>query len=93
MVKLYDESKAKFAKDPPKAIQFATMPLGPLPKDVDVIDAAAWTVGFFSIARLIVHGIAALVVLRTLIIATVIMPLVDEKSYHLADATCALLPK
>src|SRR5205823_2867663 len=43
LVKLYDESKAKFAKDPAKATQFATVPLGPLPKDADVADAAAWT--------------------------------------------------
>ncbi len=44
LVKLYEDSKAKFAKDAAKAAQFATNPLGPLPKGVDAIDAAAWTV-------------------------------------------------
>jgi hypothetical protein len=44
LVKLYDEAKAKFAKDATKATQFATNPLGPLPKGVDAADAAAWTV-------------------------------------------------
>lgn len=44
LVKLFDESKAKYAKDPAKATQFATVPLGPLPKDMDATDAAAWTV-------------------------------------------------
>jgi hypothetical protein len=43
-VKLYDAAKAKFAKDATKAAQFATNPLGPLPKGVDAADAAAWTV-------------------------------------------------
>lgn len=44
LVKLYDDAKAKFSKDAPKASQFATNPLGPLPKGVDVNEAAAWTV-------------------------------------------------
>lgn len=44
LVKLYEAAKAKFSKDPGKASQFATNPFGPLPKGVDVIDAAAWTV-------------------------------------------------
>lgn len=44
LVQLYDEAREKFAKDAPKATQFATNPLGPLPKGVDVTDAAAWTV-------------------------------------------------
>ncbi len=44
LVKLYDEAKQKFEKDAPKATQFATNPLGPLPKGVDAADAAAWTV-------------------------------------------------
>ena len=43
-MKLYDEAKAKFSKDATKATQFATNPLGPLPKGADVADAAAWTV-------------------------------------------------
>jgi hypothetical protein len=44
LVKLHDDAKAKFAKDAAKATQFATNPLGPLPKGVDAADAAAWTV-------------------------------------------------
>ncbi|VTR94976.1 cytochrome c-containing protein : Hypothetical conserved protein OS=uncultured planctomycete GN=HGMM_F22C11C13 PE=4 SV=1: PSCyt1: PSCyt2: PSD1 [Gemmata massiliana] len=44
LVKLYEEAEAKFAKDAAKATQFATNPLGPLPKGVAVADAAAWTV-------------------------------------------------
>ena len=44
LVKLYDDSKAKFAKDATKATQHATNPLGPLPKGVEAADAAAWTV-------------------------------------------------
>ncbi|HEY3787560.1 MAG TPA: DUF1553 domain-containing protein, partial [Urbifossiella sp.] len=44
LVKLHDESKTKFAKDLAKAAQFATVPLGPLPKEQDAADAAAWTV-------------------------------------------------
>lgn len=44
LVKLYDDAKTTFAASPSKATQFATAPLGPLPKGADVIDAAAWTV-------------------------------------------------
>jgi hypothetical protein len=44
LVKLYEDAKAKFDKEPTKAAQFATNPLGPLPKGMDVSDAAAWTV-------------------------------------------------
>ena len=44
LAKLFDESKAKYAKDAAKATAFATNPLGPLPKDMDTADAAAWTV-------------------------------------------------
>jgi mono/diheme cytochrome c family protein len=44
LVKLYEDAKAAFAKDTRKASQFATQPLGPLPKGMDTADAAAWTV-------------------------------------------------
>ncbi|HJZ55104.1 MAG TPA: PSD1 and planctomycete cytochrome C domain-containing protein [Gemmataceae bacterium] len=44
LVKLHADAKSAFAKDPAKATQFATNPLGPLPKGMDVTDAAAWTV-------------------------------------------------
>ena len=44
LVKLYDESKAKYAKDPVKAMKMATDPLGPIPAGSDAVDLAAWTV-------------------------------------------------
>lgn len=44
LVKLYHDAKAGFAQNLPKATQFATNPLGPLPAGLDVADAAAWTV-------------------------------------------------
>ena len=44
LVMLYEQAKAGFVKNPPKAAQFATTPLGPLPAKMDVTDAAAWTV-------------------------------------------------
>lgn len=44
LVRLYEDAKAGFAKNKEKATQFATVPLGPLPKGVEVADAAAWTV-------------------------------------------------
>jgi hypothetical protein len=44
LVKLHDDAQAKFAKDATKATQFATNPLGALPKGADAADAAAWTV-------------------------------------------------
>ncbi|MFM8274967.1 MAG: DUF1553 domain-containing protein [Gemmata sp.] len=42
--KLYDDARAKYAQDTTKATQYATAPLGPLPKGIDTADAAAWTV-------------------------------------------------
>jgi hypothetical protein len=44
LVKLYTDAKAKYAKEPQKAVQFATAPLGPLPAGTDAADASAWTV-------------------------------------------------
>ena len=44
LVALYTDAKARYAKSPEKATQFATVPLGPLPKGMDVGEAAAWTV-------------------------------------------------
>ena len=44
LVKLFDESKAKFAKVSSKATQFATVPLGALPKGADAADAYEWKV-------------------------------------------------
>jgi hypothetical protein len=43
LVKLYEDAKATFARDKPKATQLATQPLGPLPQGMDLTDAAAWT--------------------------------------------------
>ena len=43
LTKLYDDSKAKFAKDAKKATELATIPIGPLPKGADAADLAAWT--------------------------------------------------
>jgi hypothetical protein len=43
LVKLYDDARARFAADSKKAAEFATNPLGPLPKGADAADAAAWT--------------------------------------------------
>ncbi len=43
LVKLFDESKATFAKDAKKAADLATNPIGPLPKGADAADLAAWT--------------------------------------------------
>ena len=43
LVRLYNEARAKFAREPAKAKEFATNPLGPLPKGIDDVDAAAWT--------------------------------------------------
>jgi hypothetical protein len=44
LVKLFDDAKAKYAKDAAKATKMATDPLGPAPKGADVADLAAWTV-------------------------------------------------
>jgi len=43
VVKLYEDAKADFAKDKAKAAEFATKPIGPLPKDSDPVELAAWT--------------------------------------------------
>ena len=43
LVKLFDESKAKFDKDAKKAAELATNPIGPLPKGANAADLAAWT--------------------------------------------------
>jgi hypothetical protein len=41
--KLFESARTKFSRAPVQALQFATNPLGPLPKGMDVVDAAAWT--------------------------------------------------
>ncbi len=44
LLALFDDAKSGFAKDPAKALSIATKPLGPLPKDADPTELAAWTV-------------------------------------------------
>jgi hypothetical protein len=44
LVALFEEARAELAREPQKAKQLATEPLGPAPAGVDVIDLAAWTV-------------------------------------------------
>ena len=43
LVKLYEQARERFAKDPDKARRLATNPLGPLPEGADPVDLAAWT--------------------------------------------------
>ena len=46
LVALFEDAKAEFAKDPKKAAAMATEPIGPLPKDANAAELAAWaTVG------------------------------------------------
>ena len=44
LVKLTTTQRRSSPRTPTKAKQFATAPLGPLPKGMDAADAAAWTV-------------------------------------------------
>ena len=44
LVSLYEEARARYAKDPARATAMATDPLGPAPQGVDVAELAAWTV-------------------------------------------------
>jgi hypothetical protein len=44
LVALYEEELAHYGQDAKSAEQLATDPLGPLPKDADVVEMAAWTV-------------------------------------------------
>ena len=44
LVKLFEEAKGTYAKDPTKAMQMATIPLGPVPTGMDLGELAAWTV-------------------------------------------------
>ena len=43
LVKLFEEAKAEYAKDGKKAEAMATDPIGPLPKDANAAELAAWT--------------------------------------------------
>jgi hypothetical protein len=44
LLTLYEEAKAEFAKEPEKAKQMATVPIGDAPAGSDLADLAAWTV-------------------------------------------------
>ena len=44
LVALYHKAVERYRKDPKQAEQLATQPLGPLPKGIDPVEAAAWTV-------------------------------------------------
>ncbi len=44
LTKLHAEARAQLAEVPEEARKLASDPLGPLPKEVDPVDAAAWTV-------------------------------------------------
>lgn len=44
LISLYEESKASYAKDPAKAAQLATAPLGAISAGMDAADLAAWTI-------------------------------------------------
>lgn len=43
LVKLFEEAKAEFEQDAKKAEAMATDPIGPLPKDGNAVELAAWT--------------------------------------------------
>ena len=44
LVKLFEVVRAKYAENSEAATEIATMPLGPAPEGMDVVDLAAWTV-------------------------------------------------
>lgn len=44
LVLLYQTARTKFEKIPADAVKLATDPLGPLPKEMDPVELAAWTV-------------------------------------------------
>jgi mono/diheme cytochrome c family protein len=44
LVELYHKARAHYSAAPKEAAQTATVPLGPLPPGMDVVDLAAWTV-------------------------------------------------
>jgi hypothetical protein len=41
---LFEKTRGQFASNPQGALTLATKPLGPAPKDMNVVDLAAWTV-------------------------------------------------
>jgi hypothetical protein len=44
LVRLYQETRARLAGEGEKALQLATVPIGPVPAGADPLDLAAWTV-------------------------------------------------
>ncbi|MDZ4819878.1 MAG: hypothetical protein SGJ20_12990, partial [Planctomycetota bacterium] len=43
LVKLYEAAYAELKNQPEEAKKLATQPIGPLPKDADAAELAAWT--------------------------------------------------
>jgi hypothetical protein len=44
LVKLFEVVRSKYAENLEAAMAISTMPLGPVPEGMDVVDLAAWTV-------------------------------------------------
>lgn len=44
LVRLFEETRARYAADEAQAMSLATDPLGPLPADMNAVDLATWTV-------------------------------------------------
>jgi hypothetical protein len=44
LISLYEQAAQEYTADHDAAVEMATVPLGPAPDDVDVVDLAAWTV-------------------------------------------------
>ncbi len=44
LVELFEKARRQFADNPAQAANLATKPLGPAPKEMNIVDAAAWTV-------------------------------------------------
>ena len=43
LLRFYDDARAQYAKDVEKAKQMATNPLGAAPKEINIVELAAWT--------------------------------------------------
>ena len=44
LIELYEKAQQEYAASPKEALQMATVPLGPAPEGMNVVDLAAWTV-------------------------------------------------
>jgi hypothetical protein len=52
LAQLFDTARARLASAPENAKKIATMPIGPTPEAVDVVDLAAWTVVMNAVLNL-----------------------------------------